>query len=357
MFIPEADAWHRDHLLWSALDAGLGLGLLPASRVPEAPPVHVVAALLTRARGMQLHAAAALGARALGWPLPPEVDPAALARQALAHALVHQATRQRVTRAFSRAGVTHVFLKGALMDPLFFGGRGLRGSLDVDVLVSPAQWKPAQQALWAEGFSRELPVGHPVTARAGKELTFRSGDAVVDLHRGRMNSPPFVEDVDAVLARSTEYPVRGGVIPGASPEDLVVGLVGNLANDRFLPRIKLGLDAAVLLARGGVDVAVVAQRCGDAGCAGAGWVLGQLLRAHGMWAGPDLAAAPYGLLRPWLGLLGGVFGEVPHPTSHLAREVLEAWPWSGRWGYPPVALARWALLRTADHAWRLVSPR
>jgi hypothetical protein len=332
--------------LWTVLRAAASSSTSWAPALESHPPSAewVLRGVADRLRGQQMEAMGQAGFKALGWPWPAELT----THGARGRAVLLQSTRLDVSDQLKRRGIPHVFFKGALTDPLWWGGRGLRGGLDVDVLVSPRDFKGAREALVSGGFHEEIPAGHPVTTRVSKERTLVRGPAAVDLHRRLLNSPPFHDDPDGVLRRAVEHATASGAIWGPCLEDVLVLSAGNLAGDRFLPRVKLGLDAWAAVI-GGADVGVAAERARTWGCAWSFWALAALLQ--GRLNAPSMvsnAPPPPRWLQPWLRHLAVQAPlRIPGPLPQL---LFQAWPLSERLGWPLHQSARWLALRTADLA-------
>lgn len=276
------------------------------------------------------------------------------ARRALARGMLLQRDRTRISVAFDRASIPHAFVKGALVDALFFDGRGEREACDVDVLVPRDREHDAWRALVDLGWARYVVATHPATNDASKERLFHRADGRagydVDLHVGLLNDPPFRDFAEAALARRRVYETSSGRIPGLCPEDMLVHIGGNVGGDWITAHGKLARDAALILDRFPVDLAAVAARARRASCDGALWAVLELARdRHAArvpaWLSAELA--PSGPRRAGLARLLKT-ADVPAQTWRRIVEI--DWPLSQRPLYPIEAAARWALLRRADRS-------
>lgn len=338
--------------MWDALGAAVHAQhqrALPAARLPD-PDGALVAALLRKAEAVQLDGLVADGLLARGVALPAGAAERAR-RRSLAQAVMLSTARAAVHDAFHAAGVPHVFLKGAVTDAAFLGGRGRRGVSDLDVLVPAAAEPEAHGALLALGYRRDLPPRHVATTLASKERCYlAAGQLAVDLHVRALNSPPFGDDTPGILARAADWETPDGTrIPGPGAEDLVVIAVGNLAGDRFLPRYKMAVDAWGALAHA-ADAAVVEQRCRALGLGWAWWALAELLAAR--WQLSLHAALPPPWARPVLAGLAGVHGAPWRTPDKGLGALLAGWPWTERPDGALRAALRWAALRARDAAAR-----
>lgn len=93
----------------------------------------------------------------------------------------------RVGLAFDAAGIPHVFIKGVAIRSLLGELSSCRRTTDVDVLVSPADYRRASQVLQTEGFERQA-FQRPIHQRLYYEQVHAGLvdgiGVVVDLHRG-----------------------------------------------------------------------------------------------------------------------------------------------------------------------------
>lgn len=347
-----------DALVWKALSLALAQ-LQQAGEPPEIqplPPLPVVDEALWLARGQQLEPLVALGlARMTG---EDHAQASALRVRAAASAAVSLSVQRQLSNGLWRAGVRHAFLKGAAANARWWHGAAWRGSLDVDVLVHPTDGHVARGVLAALGWTPARSVSHPVTQRAGKELTYMPPDAragvPVDLHTAAVNDPPLHDDTAGILARAQHLPLRhGGTLMVPEPEDMLWLAAGNLAGDRFLPRYKQAVDAWCLLVREPVDFALVQQRARAAGCDWALWALLRLVqvRLGAMVPQPVLTElAPPAWVLPAVETVAGIHGPPPRPLGRWRRLFQQDWVLSQRAGWPLHAAARWAVLRGLDRA-------
>lgn len=266
--------------------------------------------------------------------------------------VVLQDTRERLGRSLERRGVAHLFLKGVLHDPAFYGGRGMRSATDIDVLIDGDGYRAAASALAELGYERLLFPAHLATELASKERQFRSPTRPrVDLHVGLLNAPPFRDFAPQALARRVLWQTSCGSIPGLTSEDVLVHMAGNLGQDRFTGRLPLFVDTAALLMMRRVNATVVVERARRAGCGGALWALLEAVRARfGVALSPTAAVTsltPSRPMRAVLARLAGVRRPPPRVGPRLSLLAYD-WPLSARTAWPLEATTRWALLRTRD---------
>jgi hypothetical protein len=123
--------------------------------------------------------------------------------------------------------VDFVFLKGPLQQHLLYGDHFMKPSGDVDILVSPASFAKAREALRATGYEvagksrsvwwvRFLGEQHMVRQDGARAST-------VDLHH-RLQQPgsPSPRDIDGFLRRKREVQVAGAAMPIISAADTLL---------------------------------------------------------------------------------------------------------------------------------------
>lgn len=265
------DARRGQSVLDELLGAGIAVacGQAPPRRAPLDP--GAVADALADAEVVHLGALAAIGAKALGQP--DEVTQAEVrSLDGRARAAWFHAAAREVSGRLDRAGLRHVFFKGVVSDALFFGGRGLRGTSDVDVLVDDLD--AAAAALGDLTTGEAVEAGRP---RLGLLRTARTLPATVFGQRvfidlqGSWFRAPLVDDTAGVLARAVR---QGRELPRPALEDAMAYAGGNLVMDRFSGRLKLAVDVAMALGLGlPCDWGVVVQRARAWRCGGALWAL------------------------------------------------------------------------------------
>ncbi len=348
-----ADDEHRAHaLMWLALCAGARVALavpLDASNAPAtAPAPSVVEHARWLTRGQQVEPVLLAGLRALGIP----------AQEARPHSRLVQLhtlrkTRTAVSSALESTGVPHMFIKGAALEGWLWGGKGWRGALDVDVVVEARHEHVARGVLHTLGYLQQVPRGRVASTHFGKERLFTAPPpwSPVDLHIRVLNRP-FKEHTRALLQRRVVQPQPDGTrVPMPAGEDTLWLMAGNLAGDRFIPRIKLSLDAWALTQTQRLDWDAVVSRARAAGVDASLWALLRLVVVRlGGTVPPAVLAAlrPIAPLAQWLETLAGVHGVPPRIRRRWQRVFLMDWPLSQQLGFPPHAVARWLALRAMD---------
>jgi hypothetical protein len=163
----------------------------------------------------------------------------------------------RAAGLLEAAGVPYRVLKGpawahtAYPDPMW------RGFGDVDILVLPARWYDALEALEASGARRLFPELRPdFDGRFGKDATFvaRSGWEI-DLHRTLVLGPyGFWVDCDELLSRSPAFVSLGGTsVAVLDPDAAFVHACYNAALADDPPRVAALRDVAQMAIAGSVD--------------------------------------------------------------------------------------------------------
>lgn len=184
-----------------------------------------------------------------------------------AKAFAQAAMRQEAVALISEAlsDVAHVFFKGALIDPLLFGGVGKRGSCDVDLTILPADFKEVDARLQALNYR---PKNESAFEARSKEHTYRGGEgfAELDLHLSFLNRWALHDESARIIARSKVYDTAWGPMRGPEEHDMFALMAGNLAIDRVKGRIKFGVDACALLAQCQIDFERVFALCERARC-------------------------------------------------------------------------------------------
>ncbi|TGQ56950.1 hypothetical protein EN836_03850 [Mesorhizobium sp. M1C.F.Ca.ET.193.01.1.1] len=132
-----------------------------------------------------------------------------------------------IDRVLRDRQVDFVFLKGPLQQQLLYGDHFMKPSGDVDILVSPAGFAAARDALRSAGYEvagksrsvwwvRFLGEQHMVRDDGGRAAT-------VDLHH-RLQQPgsPSPRDIDGFLRRKREVTVAGAAMPLISASDMLL---------------------------------------------------------------------------------------------------------------------------------------
>ncbi|MFZ9889603.1 MAG: nucleotidyltransferase family protein, partial [Myxococcota bacterium] len=186
----------------------------------------------------------------------------------------------RVHAAFERLGCRAVFLKGVVTEALYFGGSGLRGARDLDVIIAKSQVSVADAALRTLGYWRHIERRRRISESAKPARLYIHRDRVgypdVDLHVGLLKTPPYPDCGVEALARAQWYETSYGSFYGFTREDMLAYAAGNLAGSKFFSgRWKLALDATAILVEDRVDLQQVVERTRRWGVA---WALWGLLR-------------------------------------------------------------------------------
>jgi hypothetical protein len=310
---------------------------------------------LTRAGKEFLDLMVASGLQSLGVP-DSMIDLEERKSRSLRRALLLEHDRMSVSRALTSMGVDHLFFKGALSDPIWWGGRGMRGASDLDVLVTPSAEEESILALKGLGYRRVRTSTHLATEDASKERLFYHADLrshfPVDLHLGLLNSPPYRDPTDQVFQRAFIYEAATGTIRGPSREDLLLLAAGNLGQSCFPERYKLAVDTACLLTREKLNLEMVLDRAAQWHVSMPLWGLLRLVQERLNIPLPERfldEIAPVHLLRRIIERVAGVRSSPWHPGRGI-KHVLASWPLSGRTFWPIIATWQWACLRLADHA-------
>jgi hypothetical protein len=336
--------------VFEALRAVLGTGEIAASANFAIPEID---AALARAGKEFLDLMVACGFQRLGVPKEStgldERTPKALIR-----ALILDHDRAAIGNAFLARGIEHLFFKGALSDALWWGGRGMRGASDIDVLVLRSAENEATHALLNLGYERHWIPTHLATEDASKERLFHHHDSKshfpVDLHIGLLNEPPYRDCADQVLQRAIVYETAVGPIRGPCLEDMLVFAGGNLGQSCFAERYKLVVDAACLMLHEKLDLHIVASRADQCHITVPLWGLMRLIETRLQIPVPDWFLDRLTPRLPIKGIVERVAGvhNIPwHPKSSSGI-VFASWPLSGCLFWPLIAASRWAMLRIAD---------
>ncbi|TIV62893.1 MAG: hypothetical protein E5V89_32465, partial [Mesorhizobium sp.] len=123
--------------------------------------------------------------------------------------------------------VDFVFLKGPLQQQLLYGDHFMKPSGDVDILVSPAGFSAAREALRSAGYEVAGKSRSVWWVRfLGEQHMVRDDGvraATVDLHH-RLQQPgsPSPRDIDGFLRRRREVTVAGAAMPLISASDMLL---------------------------------------------------------------------------------------------------------------------------------------
>ncbi len=150
-------------------------------------------------------------------------------RRTSEHNLLLTARLLQVLEAFERAGIRVVTLKGPALAQQLYGDPGMRDSLDLDLLVRPADVAAAAALLEAQGYRLESELGWlgmADLARRCTELTFRSASGTaVDLHWASAPADfPSAIPEHRLWTSVTSVSIAGRSVPVLSAECLLVYL-------------------------------------------------------------------------------------------------------------------------------------
>jgi len=340
--------WALTHALRAALVVRRGGTELPRLALDD----DTVARVVSLADESGLGLLALEGLAALGTPVVDDLR--ARRRDAAVASLVFDERRRRLSALFERAGVAHAFFKGALMDPLCFDGSGARGSTDVDVLVDVRDIERVSALLVETDGERLTIPGRAASLSASHARVFhwrgRGAPVDVDVHVALLDAPPFIDPARDVLARRVVHATRFGDVVGFSLDDALAYAGAKLVQGGFLDRLKLAVDASMLLARGAdVDRALGLARTW-ASTKGLAALLALVERRLGAPRAGLALARPFASLssttRAALALVAGLDGAPLPPRGVLSRALFaEDAPRGAR------ALARAVVLRSANRVW------
>lgn len=206
----------------AALLAVAGHGLTGSRPMParalddDAWPAAFAAARQHRLTGL-LHAAVDAGA------LPASEEQARQARAAHRSVMLRVLALERellaVAGRLADAGVPARVLKGSAVANLDYRQPALRSFVDLDLLVRPADFDAAVQALTADGYRRKLAEPRPGFDRRFDKGTTLVGPAgfEVDLHRTFVLGPwGVLLDLEALWADAERFSVAGRPLLGLS---------------------------------------------------------------------------------------------------------------------------------------------
>ncbi len=163
--------------------------------------------------------------------LPPEIERSLRSAYEanLRRSLWFSAELARIVRHFERTQLRAVPYKGPVLAQSVYRDLGLRSFSDLDFLISPADFKPAEQALAEIGYRPSMDLAAPVERlfrRTGYERLFASaGGNLVELQWALL---PYFYGVDLrvedLLARAGRTVVGRCEVPCLSPEDSLLVL-------------------------------------------------------------------------------------------------------------------------------------
>jgi hypothetical protein len=208
----------------------------------------------------------------------------------------------RIVEHFARRQVRVIPYKGPVLAQLAYGDVGLRNYSDLDLLIAPADFERAKQALAEIGYrpSQEFrPAVERMWMRTGYERSFdgAAGKNLVELQWALL---PYFYAVDLssvefriedLLARAKHVELCGAGVPCLSPEDSLIALCLHAAKHLWT-RLVWVADIAGSLRAPGIDFVLVASRARALGIARilgvSFWLTERLLNAPVPAAGREL---------------------------------------------------------------------
>jgi len=161
----------------------------------------------------------------------------------------------RLARLLEQERIPFVVLKGVAVREAY-GARGLRPSVDNDILVRPEDFPAFERLLLGEGGYSPEPLADwkkRAHLRVHGQYTFRRMQAgirlSVDVHTRVMPlGYRYAEDVGDLIGRGRAADVEGGGVPVPSWEDLLVVLCANGLKDQW-SRLRLVADLVAVSGR------------------------------------------------------------------------------------------------------------
>jgi hypothetical protein len=171
---------------------------------------------------------------------------------------------------FAKKGVSAIPYKGPVLAQSAYGNLALRTFHDLDLLIPPAQFAPAKNALAEIGFDPSQALSPPVERfymRTGYERSFdgAAGRNMVELQWDLLPRFYAVDcsaagmSVDALLARSGRISLGAAEVPCLSPEDSLLALCLHAAKHLWARLIWVA-DISATLRSVEIDFDAVAHR-------------------------------------------------------------------------------------------------
>lgn len=271
--------------------------------------------------------------------------------------LCAEATLELVQDALRTENIGVLTLKGMHLGHVYYDDPVEREYGDLDMLVRPAQFPRAVEALQRVGFRRvPFPSKRLATARGFYCYTLVSPYAVpVEIHRGFASHGRYFADVEQLFGHAVKFRVGRTEALGLCAEDLLCHLcVHACKSDYFFIAQKHVRDVERIVRRARVDWTELVDRLEQAGCAaGSYYLLVAANRQYG--AGVPLTILellrPRGVRRWWLDRYLNpstfpIYRFPEHNTAQIQWRV--AFPLiDNPWRWPGVAL-RYSLARLLD---------
>ncbi len=168
-------------------------------------------------------------------------------------------TTVEVTSLLASSGVSALVLKGAPLAARLYPESWLRPSVDVDLLVRPADIERAREVLVTTGWHLHLPQAKG-PLEFGHDLSFVDARRfLLELHYRPSWHFQARFDVDALFARSRTQPLESGEVRALSAEDELVHLCTH-AGAHFFEGVKWLFDLKLAAKSGGLDWPTVLER-------------------------------------------------------------------------------------------------
>lgn len=261
---------------------------------------------------------------------------------------------REVLRAFDRAGIAALVLKGAALQATVYR-IDERAMADVDLLVDPRHTRPAAGVLKTLGLEPIAGFSRPLGVRWFHSHGYYRSDGVqVDLHDAIAPVGRWRVDTAALFERALPCDFDGFRGRRLANEDMVLHLALNLAKDELANADRCAEDLHRLIAGLIIDWAALEQRAGQWGCRVALWLALELSRRRRRTPVPAQVLArlaPTGLRRRWLDLLVDYEVNPPHRLATKGRRLAQAAfvPVMSDWPLDAIkASGRFALIRGAD---------
>ena len=213
-----------------------------------------------------------------------------LTDQAACHAQVIEL--QRISQAFSMAGIANLVLKGIPLSQELYGHPAARGIGDLDLLVDPAQLRQADMVLRDLGYVRQgaelLDRDQTICQKRIKDIAFRheATGQMVELHQRLTENPYLLPCHFPSLWRSHEEVQLGGASIATLPRrDLVLYLCIHGASHCW-QRLGWLVDLAELLR----PLGMVGKALADAEAAGLGRPMREAVGLCHQWLGLPVAS-------------------------------------------------------------------
>ena len=194
--------------------------------------------------------------------------------------LRYAAESGRLARAFDRAGIAALFLKGLTLNILAYGTLAIKKSADLDLVIEPGALDRTIDLMEGLGYGCVTPAPGASreeilawTSRAKDTLWLRHGLAV-EIHHGFVDSPLMLPGVTVASPRQTVRVAPGVELPTLAKEELFAYLCVHGATHAW-SRLKWIADVAALL--GGESGAEVERLHRRAVAIGAGRATAQAL--------------------------------------------------------------------------------